>query len=94
MMTGNNNSIKLIELFCGFLEIIHGKQLEWYLTCSKGSISNNNDKYHFLSICKGLVSVLSALRESSRQVARSHEVAKWGFEPKCAPTLCIILLLP
>lgn len=40
MVTGNNNSIKLIELFCGFLEIIHGKQLERYLTCSKGSINN------------------------------------------------------
>lgn len=73
MVTGNNNSIKLIELFCGFHEIIYGKQLEQYMTCNKGSTSNNNDGYHILSIYKGPLSVLSV----SQHVVQSHEALKW-----------------
>lgn len=93
MLTGNNNSIKLIALFCGFHEIIYGKQLEQYLICSKGSISNNNDGYHILNIYKVLVSVLRA----SQHIPQSDEALKrqnGDMNLQCAPNLCIILLLP
>lgn len=65
-----------MELFLGFTDIIHVKQLEQCVMCSKGSISNNNNRYHLLSIYNLTASVLSALNESSQQFAPSHEALK------------------
>lgn len=41
------------------------------------SININNNRYHLLSIYNVPVSVLSALHESSQQVAQSHGALKW-----------------
>ena len=46
------------------------------MRCSKGSISNNNNRYRLLSIYKAPVSVLCALHESAQQVPRNHEALK------------------
>lgn len=73
MVAGNNNSVWLIELYHGFITIIHVKQLEEYVICSKVSISNSNNRYHLLSIYNVTVSFQSALHKSSQQFARSHE---------------------
>ena len=81
-----------MELFCGFIDIIHIKQLEQCVMCSKGSISNNSNKYHLLSIYNVTASVRRALHESSQQFSQSQEAPKkWAkdLNPSVLLNLCL-----
>lgn len=97
-VAGNNNSIQLMDQFQRFIYIIYVKQLEQCVMCSKGSISNNNNRYHLLSLYNVTASVLSALCESSRQFAQNHDALKQDTEDlnpsvllaSSLPATCII----